>query len=1323
MTQGKAFELDLGPGITVLQASAGTGKTRTLTDLVLRLAVEREIPLGKILVVTFTRAATAELQDRLGSRLETAARILAGGATPAPDPDPELADWLRTLAASRAPGRIRNLVEAARRDLDAASISTLHGFCQQVLRTYGFATGVGLGSRLLADLGELVEEAVDDWLASTRTPASPAMVRFLEGPCLADRASLLRLAREVAQDPRRRVDPDPVAAEAALSRFAADLAAFTASWIAEGDEACRRLAEAMAQKQLDGKSYQQRYLDGHRPKLERWLARPSSFETKDGETTGFGAFFSAARQLAKAKKGFPAGGLHPLFVRWDALAAAFETTQGAERARFARWVGGALEAAKRRSDALGYQDLLQLTADAVAASDDLVDRLGRDYQACLVDEFQDTDPLQWRILERVFATPGHRLFLVGDPKQAIYSFRGADVEVYLEAAKLADRRTSLDRNWRSDAALLDGLEGLLHRPGIFGVEKIDFESVRPGRPESAGSVLRTGPDARPGDLAPVSVRFLDSRVRTGRHKTHAAAAEAPLAPPGGAAQAQPVASEPLAGELQTHGTEPESLGDAWSELPRLAHRVAADVADALERGPRLERSGVTRLPSPEDVAVLVATNREARLVQDALRELGIPAVIGNTGTLYSTPEADDLRRLLAALERPADRTRALWAAASPAFGWTEADLVTARESRDEDPALAAWVDRLAQGHTLAERQGVVTAFRFLAAATGLADRLLALPAGERRLVNWLHGVELLGEEEHQRGKGIARLHRWLAEKVVEAEEGSEPAPDDPALVRLETDGSAVRVVTVHKAKGLEFPLVFVPAFLGKVRVRNSSHAALVVRDPDRPGERLLHVDPRQDAPGKAGFLASAEAALRAESMRLLYVALTRARHRLVLYWGALAGAETSPLAALFHGGERGPGEPPDAVLVRGAERYPELDPKAILSEVEAFLHRLGPLAHVEVAGRVATTRAGKAAGAAPAGLEVRRFGGTAPDRGWGRTSYSALASRVAPVDGVVPGEDPQRPGADGGEDARGETAEDPAGPAGEDSGAGTGTGPDPGPVRGLPLETWPGGTAAGSALHEAIEGIDFAALASPSAEDPELPGILARAARRQGIELPDPKAAALGFRTVLATPLGGPLGSFRLVDLARTDRVDEFAFELPVAGGSRARVSAAASHLVEALRLRAGDGVIGASWLDRLAEGFADRDALAGFLVGSIDLVFRVASGTGSTWYLADWKSNRLPRRGPVASAADYARPRLLSAMEHHHYHLQSHLYALALHRYLGLRLGPDYDYQRDFGGLCYLFVRGMDGTPGAGVFHDRPPLEVIEALDHALQGPGGGPP
>ena len=829
----------------------------------------------------------------------------------------------------------------------------------------------------------------------------------------------------------------------------------------------------------------------------------------------------------------------------------------------------------------------------------------------LIDEFQDTDRAQWEIFHTLFVGDEGApvTVLVGDPKQSIYRFRSAELAAYLDAVETADAVATLRVNHRSDLAVLDGLDHLLrHFP--FGDSRVTFQSV--DATDAAG----------------------DRRIRGVDH----------LFP--GAVEVRVVPQD--AGSLSTGAAETQVRAD-----------VVATVAGLLNTSPEAPVSVASpagwRPINARDIAILVPTNSlAARTVLD-LGAAGIPAATAASNSVLNSDAAAQWATLLRALEHPS----ASGAARAGALGWFGG--FTAEEvDAFDDEALGALHERQ-RAWAAALMTGGIPALMSLARAAGLHERILGRVGGERHLTDLEHIAELLQAAVGGKPTSAAALHTLLGDGAGVADD---TAANDALSRRIDRDDDAVQVLTVHKAKGLEFGVVLCP-YLWKPPANSKS-----IPHADQRGVRKLSsawVADISKAKWHTDLTDAASSESEAETHRVAYVALTRAQYQCVMWW--------APITTVKRLG-------PIANLLATA-----LDGPSATGPAPAAVHQFQPLVEAS-GGAVAVTPLAPT----PTALPAARAGADQPlhvatferplDRSWRVWSFSAIKARAGGHDAPITG-----------------GADEPSMPA-------SGSAGDPvSPRPGLPLLDAPGGTEFGTLVHEVLERCDFT---SPTLRD-DLVALCAEALRYRSLHI-TPLHLADGLVAALDAPLGGWLGEFRLRSLAGADRLNELTFDISLG-------SLRAEEVGEVLVRHLAPHDLLLPWAERVAHsGFAIP--VSGMLTGSIDLVARTNGTPSPRYWIADYKTNRL------APDSGYTTADLVDAMAAHDYPLQAMLYLVALHRYLRWRV-PGYSPSEHLGGAAYLFVRGMNPTLTAdvatGVFWWHPPIEAILAVD-LLLAEGGQP-
>ncbi|HEU4851767.1 MAG TPA: exodeoxyribonuclease V subunit beta [Telluria sp.] len=869
-------------GSRLIEASAGTGKTWTIAALYLRLvlghggadAFGRPLMPPEILVMTFTRAATRELSNRVRERLvEAAAFFRAGGEGGDP--------YLRSLADSY-PSEAERLACAHRlalaaETMDEAAVFTIDAWCQRMLREHAFDSASLFDEELVSDERSLFEDAVHDyWRAHVYSLDARRLQSVLD--CwpnvgalkvalgqLVPRAALLgEVPAETLGQLVARVEAEQQACLARIKEGWAERADRMEKWIAA--------QRGINPKCFNGNKMRADTLAKAFGGLRAWAADPARHMpelsdatwrrlTPDGIADAFSANFSA--EIPEC---------------FDEFAPLKECLEAIEPARHAYMrhacahVSRRMAELKSRRRQFGFADMLERLKAALEGANGaaLRRRVVQQFPVAMIDEFQDTSPDQYRIFDLLYRVAdndaGSGLFLIGDPKQSIYGFRGADIHSYLSARRATEgRHYQLGMNFRSTAALVAAVNQLfVHAEG---------DGLRDGFAAGAFRFRKEGVNPLPYD--PVGARGKDERL---------VGVEGPY-------QALAVcASERI--DMRVDEYRDFFAQHCAEHIVRLLNDPHAGFD-----GPK----GFRRI-EPKDIAVLVRDRKEATAIRNALQKRRVASVyLSDKDSVMESVEAADMLRWLGAVASPLDGGLARAAFATRTAALPLAEL--ARLSADE----AAWearVEQLKALHGVWQRQGVLAMLRRFIHELQLSALLLSQPGGERRLTNLLHLAELLQGASTQLD-GEQALIRWFAEQVEgEGEQG------DERVLRLESDAELVKVVTVHKSKGLEYPLVYLPFAVTARKTEKARRSFFEYVDAD--GVRRLDLALRDEA------MAAVERARIEEDLRLLYVALTRAGHFLWLGVAAIADGRTgksrlheSALGYLLAGGD-----PVDAAQLR-----------------------------------------------------------------------------------------------------------------------------------------------------------------------------------------------------------------------------------------------------------------------------------------------------------------------------------------------------------------------------------------------------------------------
>lgn len=1158
-------------GERLIEASAGTGKTFTIAALYLRLllglggsaAFPRPLTVEELLVVTFTEAATEELRGRIRSNIHEL-RIACLRET---TDNPLYARLLDEIADKKQAAQWLLLAE---RQMDEAAVFTIHGFCQRMLSLNAFESGMLFEQQLIEDESLLRYQACADFWRRHCYPLSRDIAQVIfetwKGP-----QALLNDINRYLQGEAPVIKSPPSDDETLASRHEQILARINQikqQWRGSVDELDGLLEASGIDRRKFNRGNQGKWIE----KISAWAQEETQSYQLPDALEKFSQRFLQERTKA--------GGVtpqHPLFVAIDELLSEPLTLRDLVITRALAEIRTAVADEKRRRGELGFDDMLS-RLDAALRSDSgdaLATAIRTCFPVAMIDEFQDTDPQQYRIFRRIWQhQPETALLLIGDPKQAIYAFRGADIFTYMKARSEVSAHYTLDTNWRSAPGMVNSVNTLFSQmDDAFMFREIPFSPVKfAEKNQSLRFVLH-------GETQPAMSMWLMEGESCG------------------------------VGDYQNY----------------MAQVCATQIRDWLKAGhsgdAQLVSGKASRPVRASDISVLVRSRQEAALVRDALTQLAIPSVyLSNRDSVFETLEAQELLWMLQGVMTPERENTLRSALATSMMGLNAQDI---EALNNDENAWDAVVEEFDGYRQIWHKRGVMPMLRALMTNRQIAENLLATAGGERRLTDILHISELLQEAGSQLESEHA-LVRWLSQHILE--------PDSNASsqqLRLESDKHLVQIVTIHKSKGLEYPLVWLP-FITNFRVQDQAFYH------DRSSfEAVLDLSDARES------VELAEAERLAEDLRLLYVALTRSVWHcslgvapLVRRRGDKKGDTDVHQSALGRLLQKG--EPMDAVGLRGAIDALGCDDIVCLTPGQPDGERW------QVAQPVSAT------------LSVRTLQRT-PGDGWRVTSYSGLQQRGHGIaQDLIPRLDVDAAGV-------GEVIAE----------------------SGLTPHQFPRGASPGTFLHSLFEDLDFTQPVDPCWVEEKL--------ALGGYDAHWTPVLTAWLDAILQAPLNET--GVSLSQLSAREKQVEMEFYLPI------------SQPLMASRL---DALI--RKYDPLSAGCSALDFMQvrGMLKGFIDLVFRHQG----RYYLLDYKSNWLGE-----DSAAYTQQAMASAMQAHRYDLQYQLYTLALHRYLRHRIA-DYDYERHFGGVIYLFLRGVDGEdPQQGIYATRPDGELIALMDEMFAG------
>ncbi|XSG84207.1 MAG: exodeoxyribonuclease V subunit beta [Methylohalobius sp. ZOD2] len=1152
------------PGVHLIEASAGTGKTYSIAQLVARFAVAEGVPVEAMLVVTFTKAATAELRQRIQQRLiqvRDALRARLAEENPVSD-DAALAEWIESLEEPES--RLKRL-EGELLKLDLMSIQTIHSFCQHALRQQALEAGELLGQTLLEDDRQFNQQIIDDFwrrqaeempprlwrriLAKTPTPdALYGALKHWKPP--------IRFVPEVGATGR-----SPLLTQDEPSPFDEEEWQGFARWM---DGLCE-------QKQLKAKARQwwddireEVGATGRSPLLKSDLIGFLDDEVikKVGGLENLPDYAEHRSQLEKmAELGSRQAHMEIGWLQsaWRAWQAEYE-----HRLREKGW--------------LTHDWMIRRLAEILREGGNaaVVHALRERFRLVLIDEFQDTDRYQWQIFSNLFHTDEHRMFLIGDPKQSIYRFRGADLRTYFQARGEARKTWQLGTNYRS------------HPDLVAAVNAVFAESGEDDRDDHAPFY-----DRQLGYHPVAAGRRADNLCLRRRERVVA----------------------PLQWSAFQEAGQPYRYRNLKEATGRLAEHLAGDVVDLLDEreGFELLKDNKSRKLRPVDLAVLVRDNDTALRVRDALRDRNVPAVLIDRRSVYQTPTAEHLYWLLMAFWETGD-----WRRIKRVIGgcdWFGLDARALLALEKDNARAGDYLEAFVAAGITWRRDSLLAAVAELFRRFGVWRRIAGRRYGQRTLADLRHLLEMLQETAVRQHLTPQALLSWYRRQL-------DTPPGEAEQLRLESDDESVEIVTMHSAKGLEYPVVFCFDLWRPEGADKTTDPVLCSTE-----EGTMTV---WQAAGPEAFEAARAARkkeLRQENLRIAYVALTRAKAHCRVYLvekNPPKKEDAEPAwSPLFHllSGQREAGD-----LFQGAEGLANRFPDNFQYQLREW--RRGSTRTLPRAFGNETLR------------QPPTFPRNLKAESRVMTSYSALV-RGQPDESSHTWLERLFEESEGGTD-----------------------------------ELLPRGAAFGNLLHELLEKIPFSGLLAGGIEE----DFWRQALRRNGLteDLVWEQVSPL-----LQNTLTTPLPDFSLAQVSAERQLKELEFFLPVDRLSSAQLNR---------RLKR----------DPLFRPLHFQ-SIQGFLHGFIDLVVE----HGGRYYVLDYKSNEL---------ADYGPDGLEQAMRAHDYGLQALFYTLAMHRYLKSRR-PGYDYAEHFGGVRYLFLRGMDGkTPLRGVCAWQPEAALIHWLDETLQ-------
>ena len=1206
--------------VNLIEASAGTGKTYTIGSIYLRLLLQagenrfsRPLNVEEILVVTFTEMATEDLKRKIRERLTAAISVFSeyyetkdkAIFTGEHQFLAELLPYLEDI-----PTALRRL-KLAEQNLDLASIYTIHGFCRRMLMQHAFNSGVHFNLKLLKDQSDLLKQFANEFWREHFYSQPFEIANFISKELGSPDDVLSILESDLNKDVSVTTDNqqslslsiDEFLQKNVRERLKA-VEALKVFWLKNVDEISSIIMEEITKDypkdqltSLSRRSYQKERLKTWIEQINEWANNPLDYEINKTLRDYFlqssiEQKYEKPTEKTKNKKAaipFYAS----IFAELEELVEKHQPSDLLKKIilyRYRQGIQKKLLEYKANHPEKSFDDLLRLLKEALygEGGEQLAELIRFQYPFAMIDEFQDTDALQYQIFSKIYhnknASGNVGFMMIGDPKQAIYRFRGADIFTYLKAAKEANERFNLGTNYRSSQPLVDGVNRLFDfKNDPFIYKNIEFLNVGAAK---KNLVFQLNNQPEP------AFRFYINDKDKSTQQDYAKACAISI--------------------------------QQWL-------KSAAENPVVFPNESKAENQTLRA----ENIAVLVRGYTEADLVKKELQALGIASVyLSDRGNVFESNTAKELALILQACLSVTERP-ILNAIATALFGLNAAEI---HQIHHDEIQWQRWAEKFAEYQQIWQRQGVLPMLHHLLLAENITEKLLSRPDGERKLTDLLHLAEIL-QQAAALNESEAALLRWF-EKQIQDNGRQE------AQIRLESERQLVKIVTIHKSKGLEYDLVWLP-FLGNE-----------AKDPTKSGKQKklfnLYYDSDEEKTlwdMQDQHLDKLTEEVFAEELRLLYVALTRAKYQMAFVLPKAFDKKWNALLYVLTQGEIGrkldlPNNWDTQLLL---EKFKQLLPNDVAIELTDVLQASEPLT----------------LNVSQENLSAEIFQGEI-EQDWRVTSFSgieqthqrkAYLNESAVKKSLIF------------DDAKDYDASISTENITENLAA-LAHGNDE-----MVLD-FPRGTQIGTLLHRYFEKVPFAQLT----EKENIEKLC------QDLNLAEEQFAAVQqwFVQILSTPIL-PNNDLTLAQINEKQCLKELAFYLNIS-----------SHFDVAGFNRA------LATLHHLPSEPLQFDDIQGMLRGTMDLVFSYQD----KYYLLDYKSNFLGE-----TLKDYDQAALKKAMLEHHYDWQYLLYVVALHRYLKTRL-PHYDYDRDFGGVVYAFLRGMNGLPQSGIFFDKPDWQLIQQLE-----------
>ena len=1186
--------------ISLIEASAGTGKTYTIGSLYLRLLLKagennfsRPLNVEEILVVTFTEMATEELKKKIRERITDSIDKLTAFAETQDKSAFKNDEFLTALCHDLDIFEAIHRLKLAEQNMDLAAIYTIHGFCRRMLMQYAFHSGIHFNLELIKDQSDLLVRFANEFWREHFYPLPFEMADFIANELGSPDYVLSLLESNLGKNLIVDLENQQALSISIteflhqyLGEYFKDIKALKRFWLESAGKISELITEELNKDYAKGepKSLSRRSYNTSR--LTKWIDQVNAWANDPRDYVLNETLMSYFTQSALGEKGEEGASpfIAQIFTELEERANALISPDLLRRVILYHYRQGLQQKLldyKLNHQEKSFDDLLRLFCEALQGpqGNELAEMIRFQYPFAMIDEFQDTDSQQYAIFSKIYRDNPEKntgFIMIGDPKQAIYRFRGADIFTYLKASDEAQSRFELTKNYRSEKHLVDGVNALFDFPqSPFIYQNINFTAV-------------------------------DSRDDHFRFYLNGKA-------------------EPA---YRFYLTESDKVNK--TEMAKIcAISIQHWLKSAAENQAVFQNEDTCKTLQPANIAVLVKNRYEAADVIQELQKLGIASVyLSDQSSVFDSHVAVELLRILKACLNVAERP-ILNAIATALFGLNAADI---HQIQQNEADWQRWADSFAQYQQTWQRQGILAMLHQILLEQGISERLLSQVTGERDLTDFLHLAEIL-QQAATLHESEAALLSWF-EKQIQGEGRQE------AQIRLESERQLVKIVSIHKSKGLEYDLVWLPFLAVPSKIPTASD--MNVYYSKERDETLWDMENRNlNALYEETF---------AEELRLLYVALTRAKYQMAFALPAQFDKKWNALHYVLSQGEIGKEIALSAT--KDTETLLQAFKEKMKDNVEICTKpNLEDFTVLSINTKNDDLKAAEFTGNIEQNWRITSF--TSIEQGHRRQNYfTESAGKKHAVFDDAKDYDSQN------------SIEISTALLNENESN---------------ILDLPRGKQVGTALHRYFENCYFSDLANTEEIDK----------LRQSLQLDKTFTEPLQnwLQKISHTPLSNEIG-IALADLAIKDCIKEMPFYLAI------REHFDVDAFNRALKAH-----------HHLPSEPLQFEQIQGMVRGSIDLVFR----HNGKYYLVDYKSNFLG-----STLADYNQEALKKEMLHSHYDWQYLIYTLALHRYLK-SVVPHYDYARDFGGVFYLFLRGMNGEPQSGVFYDRPSVELITELDGVL--------